>query len=300
MNNAAHFVPKGKLESKLALIGGSDAHTLLPGFKTRSHRVGEIETPFGLSSPLYYINTEQTGFWFLFRHGEDGYSIAAPFVNYHANIYALKELGVERIIAWSGPGAIDPIFSPGDIVVPHDVIDETKHRKSTFYENTGLGFIRQNPVFCPHLRYAIVHQGNCKNGAIYVCTEGPRLETAAEIRKFAIYGGQLVGMTLVPECFLARELEMCYAMVCYVTNYAEGIRLRENRPGELFEGLLDPDEKLKVSSAVPLVAQKALSALLSVADEPRTCDCGKSMERFRKAGRIGDDWREWFQPQKRL
>lgn len=294
MNNVAHFVPNDEFKSKLALIGGSDAHTVLPGFKTRSHSLGQVKTPFGLSSPLYYINTDGAGFWFLLRHGEKGYSIAAPFVNYRANIWALKDRGVERIIAWSGPGAIDPIFSPGDLVVPHDLIDETKRRECTFYSGTGLGFIRQNPVFCPCLRNMLVSQGNCTDGAVYVCTEGPRLETPSEIRKFALFGGQLVGMTLVPECFLARELEMCYAMVCYVTNYAEGIRPRENRPGELFEGLLDHEEKSKVSAAVALAAEKAVNALLHAANRPRDCACGRSMERFRNSGRIGDDWREWI------
>ena len=97
-----------------------------------------------------------------------------------------------------------------------------------FIEGLGIGFIRQNPVFCPELaeglRTAIVAvQGHCRTDDVYVCTQGPRLETRAEIRKFAEYGGTLVGMTLVPEAFLAKELEMCYCPVCYVTNYAEGV-----------------------------------------------------------------------------
>ena len=104
-------------------------------------------------------------------------------------IYSLKELGVKKIISWSGPGAIKADYSIGDYVIPDDVIDETRQRESTFFRGKGIGFIRQYPTFCPALREVLkksleslsiqfYHEG------VYVCTEGPRLETAAEINKF--------------------------------------------------------------------------------------------------------------------
>ena len=133
----------------------------------------------------------------------------------------------------------------------------------------------------------------CHDGGVYVCTEGPRLETPAEIRKFALYGGQLVGMTLAPECFLARELEICYAPICYISNYAEGVLPREYRPGECFEGLLNSKEKVKVDEAVREVASLAVAALGAVRELPRECACARSMERYRRSGRIGDDWHTW-------
>ncbi|MCL5103546.1 MAG: MTAP family purine nucleoside phosphorylase [Armatimonadetes bacterium] len=290
-------MPKSSLNDKLAVIGGSQ------GFRTveklgKAGAIDPVPTPFGPSAPIHTLEVGGNEVYFLSRHGESGYRLTAPFVNYRANIWALKELGVARIVAWSGPGAIDPGIPIGDILVPDDIIDETRGRACTFYENLGIGFIRQNPVFCPDLsaslRTAIEsRQGHCRVGDVYVCTQGPRLETRAEIRKFASYGATLVGMTLVPEAFLAKELEMCYCPVCYITNYAEGVVERSYRPGELFEGLLSSDEMAKVDSAVQALPEIAIEALLKAGTD-RECKCGLSMERYRKRGDIGDDWRTWI------
>ena len=158
------------------------------------------------------------GFVVLSRHGEAGYQVSAPFVNDRANLYALKALGVEKILAWCAPGAINEAMAPGDLVIPHDILDEGHQQPYTFFDDRGLGFVRQNPVFCPELRQS----GDPNPGAgpfpvhptgVYIATTGPRLETPAEIRKYKMFGGDLVGMTLVPEIFLARELELCYAAV---------------------------------------------------------------------------------------
>lgn len=283
---------------ELAIIGGSQ------GFRTVQERgktedLGAVLTPFGESAHIHRISVAGGDILFLSRHGEKGYSITAPFVNYRANIWALKEMGVKRIIAWSGPGAIDPTIPIGDLLVPGDIIDETKNRDYTFYEGLGIGFIRQNPVFCVELSESLkrainVRQGHCRMHDVYVCTQGPRLETPAEIRKFAAYGGTLVGMTLVPEAFLAKELEMCYCPICYVTNYAEGVKERAYKAGELFEGLLGEDERVKVEDAVAALPEIAVEALLSVGKAP-TCKCSVSMERYRKRGDIGEDWHTWIE-----
>ncbi|OFX15376.1 MAG: phosphorylase, partial [Armatimonadetes bacterium RBG_16_58_9] len=260
----------------------------------------QIQTPFGASAPVHEVTLENRRIYYLSRHGETGYRVSAPFVNYRANIWALKELGVQRIIAWSGPGAIDPRIPIGDILVPGDLIDETRGRPSTFFEGLGIGFIRQNPVFCPELSKALQEVitsrlGHCRTGDVYVCTQGPRLETPAEIRKFASYGATCVGMTLAPEAFLARELEMCYCPVCYITNYAEGVVDRSYKPGKLFEGLLSEDEAELVRRAVEALPQIVLDSLLKVASEPQ-CHCGSSMRRYVKRGDIGEDWHTWIRP----
>jgi len=279
-----------------AIIGGSQ------GFRTvqklsDTDRFDPIETPFGFSPPIHRLKSKGNDIFYLSRHGETGYTVSAPYVNYRANIWALKELGVSRIIAWSGPGAIDPSLPIGDILVPDDLIDETKGRAATFFDGLGIGFIRQNPVFCPtlsmNLREAIIsRQGHCRTSDVYVCTQGPRLETRAEIRKFASYGATLVGMTLIPEAFLAKELEMCYCPVCYITNYAEGVIERTYKPGELFEGLLANNEKDRVDAAVEALPEIALQA---ISDEFESkCKCNLSMERYRRRGDIGDDWRTWI------
>lgn len=282
---------------KLAIIGGSQGYRVLVGQQDAA-TIGPVETPFGLSPPIHRLPVDDAEVYFLSRHGEIGYSVSAPFVNYRANIWALKELGVTRIVAWSGPGAIDPEIPIGDILVPGDLIDETRGRATTFFEGLGIGFIRQNPVFCPCLSTSLRHTietrlGHCRTEDVYVCTQGPRLETRAEIRKFAGYGATLVGMTLIPEAFLAKELEMCYCPVCYVTNYAEGVVERQYRPGELFEGLLSSDERGSVEAAVEAIPSIALAALLAAEDESQ-CQCNLSMERYRRRGDIGADWHTWI------
>jgi 5'-methylthioadenosine phosphorylase len=283
---------------RTAIIGGSAAYSLLAEKAITGRRLGPRKTPFGPSQPIFLVRKGKTSFYFLSRHGEKGYSITAPFVNYRANIYALRDLGVRAVMAWSGPGALNGRFRVGQFVIPDDVIDETKRRPSTFFENKGIGFIRMHPTFCPTLRECLKEAlieigGDFVDSGTYVCTEGPRLETRAEIRKYARAGGDLVGMTLAPEVFLARELEMCYVAVCYVTNYAEGVRPRRFKGGELFEGLLTAAEKRRLDMAVMLFPEIVSRFARIAATAKFDCDCRKSMERYRKRGDISYDWHDW-------
>lgn len=288
--------------SHQAVIGGSGAYHLL----TRDLLGGErecltLDTPYGPSAPLHRFGEGDTGFWFLSRHGETDYSVTAPFVNYRANIYALKECGVRRIVAWSGPGIIATHFKPGEFVVPHDVIDETRRRESTFFKDRGWGFIRQKETFCPEVRRALheaVHQAGLPHHeqGVYVCTEGPRLESPAEIRKFRILGADLVGMTLAPEAFLARELEMCYAALCYLTNYAEGVKDRAFESGKLFEGMQTDQEKAVAEEAVEQFPKILAGALALLSGMKPACHCRRAMQRYRDKGMIGEDWHTWLGP----
>lgn len=286
------------MKSEFAVIGGSQAYDLLKKGNISGKRLGEIKTPYGNSQPVYELNEEFGNAYFLSRHGEKGYSTTAPFVNYRANIYALKEIGAKQIISWSGPGAIDSSLQIGQFVIVDDIIDETRRRESTFYVNKGVGFIRQSPVFCPTLRRLIKVSLDSlsllfSDGGTYVCTEGPRLETPAEIKKFSIVGGELVGMTLCPEVFLAKELEMCYASICYVTNYAEGVVDRPFKPGELFEGLANDDDRKAVNNAImnfPAILKGIIKEMVSVKN---ICVCQSLMERHKKRGDVGKDWHKW-------
>lgn len=295
--------PEGKTgggATTLAVVGGSAAWRL-PGpagwdvLETRT-----VETPFGPSPAIRRVRWAGGAVaWFVSRHGEDRYAVSAPFVNYRAILWALKSLGTDRILAWSGPGSLRPKrLHPGDLVVPDDLVDETRNRPSTFFEGKGWGFIRVCPVFCPEARKAL-RQGaqdagrSARRGGVYVCTEGPRLETPAEIRKYRVFGGDLVGMTLCPEAFLARELEMCYAPLCYVTNYAEGLVRRPVRPGVLFGGMLSDAERERVDGCVEAFPAVFGHALARLAALPGRCTCRRSMLRYRQEGTLGEDWREW-------
>ncbi|MBW7942306.1 MAG: MTAP family purine nucleoside phosphorylase [Candidatus Kuenenia stuttgartiensis] len=285
-------------KASLAVIGGSQAYDLLLSGCIKGKRLGEINTPYGRSQPVYFIRDANAEMLFLSRHGEKGYGVTAPFVNYRANIYALKELGAKQIVSWSGPGAMNENYKIGEYVLIDDIIDETHGRESTFYKHLGIGFIRQFPVFCPTLRESILHTlkflgiGITGKG-VYVCTQGPRLETPAEIRKYKLYGGDLVGMTLVPEVFLAKELEMCYASICYVTNYAEGIASRPFKAGELFEGLATDSDREAVRSAVALFPQIIKKIAENSSQQKMTCQCQSLMERYKRRGDIGPDWHSW-------
>jgi len=284
-----------------AVIGGSTAYEFISSGAIEGERLDRIDTPFGASQPVYRVETGRRAYFFMSRHGETDFDISAPFVNYRANIYALKELGVEEIISWSAAGALKGSYEAGQFFVVDDCIDFTKNRETTFFRFKGLGFMRQNEPFCPTVRAATIAAFQelgipfVERGT-YVCVEGPRLETPAEVRMFAALGGDLVGMTLCPEMFLARELEMCYASISYVTNYAEGIRDRDYKPGRLFEGLSTRREHKTVARSfklLPDIIARLGELLLEI--KP-SCHCREAMRYYRRRAGVGRDWREWLNP----
>jgi len=286
---------------KLAVVGGSQAYALLQQKKLDGERLDRVDTPFGASQPVYRICCEEGEYFFMSRHGEKEYNIGPSFVNYRANIYALKELGAEHVVAWNATGAVNTELRVGQFVLVDDVLDETKNRESTFFRFKGLGFIRQDAPFCPTLRNglrAVLADMSLDfvDRATYACMEGPRLETRAEVRKLAAVGADLVGMTLCPEVFLARELEMCYVSLCYVTNYAEGLKERPYKPGRRFNGLATRRE-LRHAEATYRQLPEILARLVSrLRREKRVCRCQEAMKHYKKRGDIGDNWREWMKP----
>jgi len=288
---------------RLAVIGGSGAYSISPDLFGKLSESITLSTPFGSVSPIYIFELDGLTYSFISRHGEKGYNLTAPFINYRANIWALKELGAERIVSWTGPGAINEQFHPGDYVIPEDVIDLTKNRPNTFYENKGLGFIRQNPVFCPEIRYTLRRAAGqsgirTHEGGVYLCTEGPRLETPAEINFFRQIGSDMVGMTLVPEVFLAKELEICYGTLCYISNYAEGIKKLNYEKGVLFEGTLPAQMRENVSSAIEEIPSTIIRVLKELSGKDRDCSCKDSMLRYRLRGDIGEYWKDWIKGDK--
>ena len=281
----------------LACIGGTAAYDLLREGALVARRLGPQETPFGSSQPIFLCESRFGEFYFVSRHGESGYELAPTFVNYRANIYALKDLGVQAIVSWSETRAITHNFKIGQYVVVDDLVDETQLRSNTFFENQGLGVVRQWPVFCPSLRRAFcttLADERCDHSAsgVYVCVEGPRRETPAEARKFAGYGGELIGMTLAPEVFLAKELQMCYASICYVASYAEnGSEFRPFENGRVLEKSAEARRAAVAVERLPRLLERLCEVLTRT---PTLCQCERSMEHHISVGQIGLDWRTWF------
>lgn len=211
----------------LAIIGGSGLYHLptLEGVERRF-----VRTPYGEPSCTMSLGTI-CGYpmVFLARHGH-GHTIMPGDINYRANIWALKSLGVSGIIAVGSVGSIHPSLGPGDLVIPDQLIDYTWGRASSFFgsEPDIEMHVDFTHPFDQSLRQRLSGVAdllgfNIKDGGVYGCTQGPRLETAAEIRRMAGDGADVVGMTAMPEAVLARELGIPYAQLSVVANYAAGI-----------------------------------------------------------------------------
>jgi 5'-methylthioadenosine phosphorylase len=291
--------------SGLAVIGGGEAYRLLREGTLQGEELGAQTTPFGTSEPVFRIGSDGNDYLFLSRHGTDAYRINPTAVNYRANIYALKDLGAQYVLSWSACGSIAEGFPTGSFAILEDVVDETRHRPHTFFEQSGLGFLRQYPLFCPVLRDVLSDAMGAESidvrfGGVYVCTEGPRLDTAAEIRKYQSFGAELIGTTLAPEVFLARELELCYASFALVMNRAEGTVRRDYVAGELFEGMVEPKELEVVNQALarfPDIIEEVANRINDQSPENLgDCPCPHLLDAYRKAGVIGDDWHDYVTP----
>lgn len=285
------------MEITLACIGGRAAYHLLQEGALLAERLGQQKTPFGESQPVHRCASRFGEFMFLSRHGEAKYERTPTFINYRANIYALKDLGVRSIITWSETRAISHNFKIGQYVVIDDVVDETVQRPQTFFQNRGFGHIRQWPVFCPSLRRAMITtltEEGCDFSprGTYVCVEGPRHETPAEARKYAVYGGELLGQALAPELFLARELQLCYASLCYVARYAEdGTNYRPFEDGRALDVREERERARAAVERMPRLLERFCQVLRHT---PGVCKCESSMAPHIREGQLGVDWRSWF------
>lgn len=263
--------------SKIGIISGSGLYEL-KGLTIKKRK--EITTPFGKPSDEYIIgyigNTEVI---FLPRHGSR-HNLPPHMINYRANIWGFKKLGVKRIISVSVAGGIKKGLKTGSIVILNQVIDMTKNRKSTFYNGKfGMGrsggkvvHIDFTEPYCPEMRLVILKAGKLskvplKNGGTYVAVEGPRLETASEIRVFSMLGGDIVGMTGMPEASLSRELELCYSGIAVVANYAAGITKEKLTIKEVIDTMKATTEKIKC----------LLEQTLKLLPKQRTCPCREAL-----------------------
>ncbi|HEY1922856.1 MAG TPA: S-methyl-5'-thioadenosine phosphorylase [Tepidisphaeraceae bacterium] len=206
---------------KVGIIGGSGLGQILPGDGGRRHA---IQTPFGSPSDAI-IETDIEGLPVLLlnRHGP-GHLIPPTSIPFRANIFTLKQLGCTHIIASGACGSLRQEFKPRDLIIPDQIIDKTTSRAATFFEKAAVHVEFAEP-FCPILRRILIEQGANKTDptvhdrGCYVCMEGPAFSTRAESLMHRLWGGDLIGMTAMPEAKLAREAEIPYALIGIVTDY---------------------------------------------------------------------------------
>lgn len=218
--------PRQPASVDTVIIGGTAAYHLAfdPGWTERM-----VETPFGPAGPFRIFAVAGRPVAFLSRHGGEGrLGVTPPFINYRANVWAARALGARRILSWNSAGSLVRSLPPGSLAVVSDLIDWTRRRPDSFGGVLRAGPGAVSELFDPDLRAKLVRAAaacghRAAPGAVYAATEGARLETRAEIALLAQAGAELVGMTLAPEVFLARELGMAYGSLCWVSNYATGV-----------------------------------------------------------------------------
>ncbi|MEM3396116.1 MAG: S-methyl-5'-thioadenosine phosphorylase [Thermoplasmata archaeon] len=257
-----------QIKAKIGVIGGSGLYD--SGLFTPEETL-KISTPYGAPSSNVEIGKiENVRVAFLARHGK-GHVIPAHKVNYRANIWALKSVGVERIYSIQTVGSLKMEMEPGHLVVPDQFIDFTKKRDYSFYDGGRTYHISMADPFCGELRKLLwstaeklgikVHQAGT-----YVCIEGPRFSTRAESKMFKNFA-DIIGMTLVPEAQLARELEICYASLCQITDYD----VWAEKP-------VDAHEIISTMQKNIASIKKILSVCVPATPEQRSCECKNALE----------------------
>ncbi len=257
----------------IGIIGGSGLYKL---DKLQKPEQVAIATPYGAPSSSYLkgeINGAEV--IFLARHG-DSHNIPPHRINYRANIWGFKELGVGRILSINATGGINKKFTPGSIALLDQILDFTfGARQSTFFEEGRVTHIDFTEPFCRDLKSLVMEAAKTQgipliNQGVYVCVNGPRLETAQEIKFFASSGADVVGMTLMPEAALAREMELCFCGLSVITNAAAGISEGKLTAKEVVENM-----KRSLGNVGRII--EALSPLCQ-REEQRSCGCTNALK----------------------
>jgi 5'-methylthioadenosine phosphorylase len=250
----------------LAIIGGSGLYNM-PGLTNILEH--DLSTPFGKPSSQIITGTlEDRLVAFLARHGI-GHHISPSEVNYRANIYALKSLGVERVVSISACGSLREDFAPGDLVIPDQVFDLTRDRRRTFFGEGLVAHIGVADPFCADLSGQVYAAVKSTGATVHECgtlitVEGPRFSTKAESNVYRSWGMSIIGMTASPEVFLAREAELCYSIMAHVTDYDVW---------HLEEAPVSVDAVISVLNRNTHIAQQAISSLANNLTPERNCGC---------------------------
>lgn len=257
-------------EARLAVIGGSGFYDM-PGLEDRAEVV--VETPFGpTSDPIITGRLNGMPVAFLARHGR-GHRYLPTEVPVRANIYALKSIGVQWIIAVSAVGSMREELAPRDVVIPDQLFDRTMHRPGTFFGDGIVAHVGFADPFCPHLSASLGDVASrsgitAHRGGTYVCIEGPQFSSRAESQVFRQWGIDIIGMTAIPEARLAREAEICYGMLAFVTDYDVW---RENEEAVTVEMVIR-NLQANVSAG-----QRIVTEAVSHVRHDRTCQCASAL-----------------------
>jgi len=258
---------------KIAVIGGSGLYQMEGLADVKEHH---IPTPFGDPSDAVVVGTlVGVRVAFLARHGR-GHRHTPSQVPYRANIYALKILGVEQIISVSACGSLREHLHPGQVVIPDQLYDNTRRRANTFFGDGLAAHISVAEPFCPRLSALLANaveaagETTVHRGGRLITIEGPRFSTKAESHTFRQWGMDLINMSTCPEAFLAREAEMCYAVMNSISDYDVWHESQEPVTVEMVINILRRNAKMAQLAIAGLVGQLAQA-------ERRTCDCGDAL-----------------------
>ncbi len=255
---------------RLAIIGGSGLYDL-PGLRDSVEIVPD--TPFGKpGAPIKVGLLEDCRIAFLARHGL-GHHLTPSEVPYQANIFALKMLNVERIVSISACGSLREELQPGHVVIPDQLYDNTRGRLRSFFGDGLVGHLSIPDPFCPDLSEQVANAvqatgGRVHRGGTFITIEGPRFSTKAESNLFRQWGMSLIGMTTSPEAFLAREAEICYAVMAHVTDY------------DVWHVTAAPvtvEAVVKTLASNTRLAQDAIRHLAGSLRTTRNCDCASAL-----------------------
>ena len=258
-------------ELVVGVIGGSGLYEIEGLEDVKEVRV---ETPFGEPSDVYITgNLKDVKMVFLPRHGK-GHRLLPSELNYRANIYGMKKLGVQQIISVSAVGSMREDLVPGHIVVPDQFFDRTKGRASTFFGNGIVGHVEFADPVCNNLSVILYSAGleiglKIHKGGTYICMEGPQFSTRAESLIYRKWGVDIIGMTNIPEAKLAREAEICYGTIALVTDYDCWHEAEED---VTIEAILDIIKK-NVSNA-----KKIISHAVEKVSAERACKCANALQ----------------------
>ncbi|MBE0476643.1 MAG: S-methyl-5'-thioadenosine phosphorylase [Coriobacteriia bacterium] len=255
--------------AEIGVFGGSGLYALLEGAEEV-----KVETPYG--APSSTVTVGEVGgrrVAFLPRHGKD-HTLPPHMIDYRANVWAMKSMGVTRIIGPNAAGSLQPHVKPGEFVVCDQFVDRTCGRKDTFYDGPVTTHVSSADPYCPTMRQVAIEKAaglgiTAHPRGTVVVVQGPRFSTRAESRWYSSQGWEVINMTQYPECYLARELEMCYVNISLITDHDVGV-----------EGAapVSNDEVVRVFNENNERVRELIYAMIPALPDVRDCPCAHALE----------------------